>query len=65
MTGPFLWFAAVKHLKRIKQLTGLAPKRRFVSAQAIEAEIWKITQPQKALRELDSMIIRTVLIRFP
>ena len=39
MAISFLWLAAIQSLQRIKNLTGLAPKARFVSAKTIEYEI--------------------------
>jgi hypothetical protein len=42
MAISFLWFAAIQSLQRIKNLTGLAPKGRFVSAKTIECEIGEI-----------------------
>jgi hypothetical protein len=47
-----LWFAAIQGIESEQDPTGLAPKSCFVSAEAIEREIGKIGETQKAMREL-------------
>jgi hypothetical protein len=42
MAISFLWLVAIQDLERVENLTGLAPKARFVSAKTIECEIGQI-----------------------
>ena len=37
----------------MKDSPGLAPKRRFIAAEAIEREIGKVGETQKAMGEVD------------
>jgi len=37
-----LRFPAVQHLECMEDLTGLAPKARFIPVEALECEVWKI-----------------------
>jgi hypothetical protein len=52
-TPPLLRFASIKGLERVKDPTGLAPESRFITAEAIEGEIGKVGETQKATGELD------------
>ena len=47
-TAPLLRFAPIKGLKRAKDPTGLAPKRRFIAAEPIKREVRKVGETQKA-----------------
>src|SRR5262249_10101598 len=51
-----LWFAAIQRIERKQDLASLAPKRCFITAQAIEREVGQISETQKAPCELDSPI---------
>jgi hypothetical protein len=55
----FLWFAAIQGIERKQDLTGLAPKRHLIAAQAIEREVG-IGQTQKATGELSGRINRRI-----
>src|SRR5690349_22876592 len=59
-----LWFAAIQCLERVKDPAGLAPKGRFIAAEAIQREIGLIGQSQKAAGELDSFISFHSRVRF-
>jgi hypothetical protein len=53
-TAPsLLGLSAIQHLKRVKDSAGLSPKRRFIAAEAIEREVGKVGETQKAAGELD------------
>ena len=58
-THSLLRFAAIKHFKRKQDPAGLAPKGRFIAAEAIECEIGQVGQTQKAACELDNRAIRS------
>src|SRR4029077_5620028 len=47
-----LWFAAIQGIKRKQDLADLAPKGRFISAEAIERVIGQVGEMQEAPREL-------------
>jgi hypothetical protein len=52
-TAPSIpWFAAIQDIKSKKDLSGLAPKACFISAEAVEGVVGQIGEPQKATREL-------------
>ena len=56
-TAPsILCFAAIQGVKRKQDLAGLAPKRCFISAEAIERVVGQIGETQKATRELSGRI---------
>jgi len=56
-----LWFPAIQRIKRKQNPTDLSPKSCFITAKAIEREIWQIGEPQKAAGELDRRDIRVGL----
>ena len=56
MALSLLWFAAIQRIERKQDLARLAPKRCFITAQAIECEVGQISETQKAPRELDRAI---------
>ena len=47
------WFAATQNIKCEQNLTGLAPKGCFLSAEAVESAVRQIGETQKAARELN------------
>jgi hypothetical protein len=49
-----LRLAAIQYFERLKDLTGLSPKRRFIAAEPIKGEVGKVGETQKATGELDS-----------
>jgi hypothetical protein len=51
-------FAAFEILYREQDLTGLAPKRRLISAQAIEGIGWQAGQADKGTGEIVELISR-------
>jgi hypothetical protein len=52
-----LRFAPIRRIERKQYATGLAPKGRFIAAEAIECEIGQIGQAQEAAGELDCRTI--------
>jgi hypothetical protein len=52
----FLWLAAIQGIERKQDLTGLAPKRCLIAAQAIERAVGQIGQTQKATGELNGRV---------
>jgi hypothetical protein len=52
MARSLVWFTTLKGFKRLKDVTGLAPKGRLITAQAIEREIGQIGQARIAAGEL-------------
>ena len=51
-----LWFAAIQRIERTQDLASLAPKRCFITAEAVEREVRQIGETQKAARELNGRI---------
>ena len=51
-----MWFVAIQGVKRKQDLAGLAPKRCFISAEAIDRVVGRIGETQKATRELSGRI---------
>jgi hypothetical protein len=56
MAPSFLRFAAIQGIERKYDLTDLAPKGCFISAEAVEGEIGQIGKTQKAPREFSGRI---------
>jgi hypothetical protein len=50
------WFAATQDIKCERNLTGLAPKGCFISAEAVESAVRQLGETQKATRELNGGI---------
>jgi hypothetical protein len=50
------WFAVTQDIKCEQNLTGLAPKGCFISAEAVESAVRQIGETQKAARELNGGI---------
>ncbi len=51
----FLWLAAIQIVERIKNLPGLAPKGRFVAAEAVKRIIGEVREPQETPGEITPM----------
>ena len=47
----FLRFTAIQSVERKEDLADLAPKRRFIAAEAVERVVGQIGETQKAMRE--------------
>src|SRR5437762_1138310 len=62
---PLLWFTAIQGVERKQGLAGLAPKGRFIAAEAVEREVGQIGKAQKATGELKGRIDNSCdMIRF-
>ena len=53
---PLPWFAAIQVVERKQDLGDLAPESCFISAEAIECEVRKIGETQKATGEISGRI---------
>ena len=47
-----MWHAAIQGIKRKQDLADLAPKHRFIPAEAVERVVGQIGEAQKAMRKL-------------
>ena len=56
MAPSILWMAAIQVVQRKQDLGDLAPESCFVSAEAIECEVRKIGETQKATGEISGRI---------
>jgi hypothetical protein len=53
-----MWFAAIQGVKRKQDLAGLAPKRCFISAEAIDRVVGRIGETQSNARAQHRIDIR-------